>query len=173
VVNISDDDMFYYPGWLAAHLQVLRTYPNVGTVSGWPVRTQFRFHNRSTLAWAARTSQVERGRFISEQEDRDFCTSIGRDYVHQVETTVGEMETKITYRGVETYAVGHHCQWMSVAGIVSPYLLYTPEAMANERPFEKAIDDVGMLRLTTFKRYVRHIGNVLDKELEDEWQKLR
>jgi hypothetical protein len=174
VIGVADDDMFYYPGWLKAHLDVLSNYPNVGTISGWPVRTQFRFHNSATLAWGRRYAQkFERDKFISEQEDMDFCTSIGRDYKYQVQYTRNDYETRMLFRGIETYATGHHCQWMGIAGVVAPYTLYTQEAMADERPFEQMIDQAGLLRLTTYKRYTRHIGNVLDKELEDEWQKIR
>ena len=50
---------------------------------------------------------------------------------------------------------------------------YWVEALPSERPFEQSLDEAELLRLTTFKRYVRHIGNVLDKELEVEWQKIR
>jgi glycosyltransferase involved in cell wall biosynthesis len=174
VVGVSDDDMFFYPDWLKAHLEVLTVYPNVGTVSGWPVRTQFRFHNKATLKWGQRfAGKFERGHFISPQEDMDFCTSIGRDYNYQVNYTQFDTEVRLSFRGVDTYATGHHCQWIGVAGVVAPYVAYTPDAMADERPFEKAIDQAELLRLTTFKRYARHIGNVLDPELEELWRKLR
>ena len=175
VVGVADDDMFYYPGWLKEHLRVLSNYPNVGTVSGWPVRTQFRFHNSATITWGRRyASRFERGRFISEQEDKDFCTSIGRDYMgFQLHYTRNDIDTKLTFRGIETYATGHHAQWIGMAGRLAAYVRYTKEAMADERPFEKRINDAGLLRLTTYKRYTRHIGNVLDPELEDLWQELR
>lgn len=174
IVGVADDDMFYYPGWLKAHMKILTTYPNVGTVSGWPVRTQFRFHNRATVDWGKRVaSSIEVGRFISEQEDKDFCTSIGRDWDYQVRTTHNDKEIKLVFRGVPAYATGHHCQWMGLAGVIAPLLSYTKETMADERPFEQAIDQAGLLRLTTFERYTRHIGNKLDPELEELWQELR
>ena len=173
IVGCADDDMFYYPGWLDAHLEVFETYPNVGTVSGWPVRTQHRFANGYTKEWAKRAAVVEYGRFISEQEDRDFCTSIGREYDWHVETSANDMDVKITYQGIETYGTGHHCQFIGIAGVLAPFEQFTIEAMRPERYFEEAIDRAGLLRLTTYKRYTRHIGNVLDPELEELWQKLR
>jgi len=173
-VGVSDDDMFYYPGWLDAHIEVLNTYPNVGTVSGWPVRTQFRFGCRRTIEWGQRfASKFEQGRFISEQEDEDFCISIGRDYKWHVGYTKDDIDTKLTFRDVETYATGHHCQLMGFAEVLSKVTRYDNHALREERTFEQAIDNAGYLRLTTYKRYTRHIGNVLDKELEVEWQKLR
>lgn len=173
VVGVSDDDMFYYPGWLKAHMEVITTYPNVGTVSGWPVRTQFRFHNFKTVQWAKRTAVLEYGRFISDDEERDFCISIGRDYKWHASYTQNDRDALITFRGLKAYATGHHCQWLGGAGIIAPLTDYTAQAMPDERPFEMAIDQAGLLRLTTYKRYTRHIGNVLDPELEALWRELR
>ena len=173
IVNCADDDMFYYPDWLKAHLEVMTVYPNVGTVSGWPVRTQFRFHNHSTKAWGQKMAILEQGRFISPQEDRDFCASIGRDYDYQVKTSLTDMDYRMNYRGVMTYATGHHCQFVGKAGVLAKLDGYSNEAMRSERPFEQAVDQAGLLRLTTYKRYTRHIGNVLDPELEELWRKLR
>jgi hypothetical protein len=169
IVGVADDDMFYYPGWLGAQLKVLRIYPNVGTVSGWPVRTQFRFHNSATLAWGNANAEVATGRFISKEEDKDFCDSIGRNYIYQVSYTSNDIDTVLTYKNLKVYATGHHAQWIGKAKVVAPFLDYTKEAMANERPFEKAIDEAGLLRLTTYKRYTQHIGNVLDEKLEALW----
>jgi glycosyltransferase involved in cell wall biosynthesis len=171
VVGVADDDMFYYPDWLAAQLEILAEFPDVGTVSGWPVRTQFRFHCESTVRWAMQNAdEFEAGRFISPKEDKDFCTSIGRDYEwHSGEYTENDRDYLMVYKGIQAYATGHHAQWIGIAGIVSPFLTYTKEAMADERPFERAVNNAGLLRLTTYKRYTRHIGNALDQELEALW----
>ena len=174
IIGCADDDIYYYPDWLKAHLEIYRVYPKIGSISGWPVRTQFRFHNKSTLEWAHRFAErYEIDHWISEQEDMDFCTSIGRDYNQHIAGTPFDQETRISYKGVFAYATGHHCQWIGNAGTLAPLVDFTRQAMADERPFEKAIDDAGLLRLTTYKRYTRHIGNILDKELEVEWQKIR
>ncbi len=171
IVGVADDDMFYYPGWLKAQLKVLFTYPFVGTVSGWPVRTQFRFHNEFTKRWGKENARYEEGRFISKEEDEDFCTSIGRDYVYQVGYTKNDVDVMLTYKNLPAYATGHHAQWIGYAKRVAPLLTYDKEAMANERPFERALDESGYLRLTTTKRTTQHIGNVLDEKLEALWQK--
>ena len=174
ILGVADDDMFYYPGWLEKHLEILAVYPKVGTVSGWPVRTQFRFHNHATKLWGERLNVIKYGKFISQQEEMDFCSSIGRDYwgMHY-QYTLGDNDAALHYRGVDAYATGHHAQWMGYAGRIAPFVDYTKEAMADERPFERAIDQAGLLRLTTRERTTRHIGNVLDEELEVLWRNLR
>ncbi len=171
VVGVTDDDMFFYPDWLKAHLEILTTYPHVGTVSGFPVRTQFRFHNTSTIEWGKRFATIEVGRFISEEYEQDFCTSIGRDYKKHKGGTLHEKDIKLRWGGVEAYATGHHCQLIGRAGVLAEHTEYSDEAMPAERPFERRLDLARLLRLTTVKRYARHIGNVLDKDLEVLWRK--
>lgn len=165
VIGIADDDMYYYQGWLSACLKVLTTYPKVGQVSCYPVRTQQRWGNSHTLAWAQVNADLQVGRFIPEQWDKDFCTSIGRDYVKHLMMTTHDRDYLITYKNVQTYGVAHHCQFVGITGILKPFCRFDDDAMGDEKPFDNAVDAGGYLRLTTRERYCRHIGNVLDKEL--------
>ena len=54
---------------------------------------------------------------------------------------------------------------MARAGVIVPFLERTSEAMANEKPFDNAVNDAGLLQLTTAKRYSRHIGNMIDHKV--------
>lgn len=165
IVGVADDDMYYYPDWLLEQVRLLQHFPNVGQVSGYPVRTQFRWGNRRTLEWAQKHATLEEGKFIPEEYDRDFCTSIGRDYAFQVDYTKGDMDKRITYRGKQAYGVAHHCQWIGYAGKIAPFCKHDLDAMGDEKPFDNGIDAAGLLRLTTVQRYTRHIGNKLDADL--------
>lgn len=166
IVGVADDDMYYYPDWLLEQVRILQHFPNVGQVSGYPVRTQMRWGNVRTLIWADKCAKVEVGRYISEEYDRDFCTSIGRDYAFQVDYTANDMDYRITYLNKQAYAGAHHCQWIGYAGKMAPFCLWDLDAMGDEKPFDNAIDQAGLLRLTTVTRYTRHIGNKLDPDLE-------
>ena len=164
IIGIADDDMYYYPGWLEASMRIMMHFPNVGQVSGYPVRTQFRWGCQKTRAWGARRGMLK-GKFIEPQWDRDFCTSIGREYSHQLATTVNDYDYKIPWRGVEAFAVAHHCQFIAYAGKLARFCKYDDDAMGDEKPFDIAVDAAGLLRLTTVQRYTRHIGNRLDDDL--------
>lgn len=166
IMGVADDDMYYYPNWFKAQMEVLHYFPNVGQVSGYPVRTQFRWGNNNTKAWGRSHAKYETGRFIPEEWDRDFCTSIGRDYKWHLEYTKADLDHRITYREMSAYAVAHHCQFICEAGKIVPFTRFDRDAMADEKPFDNAVDAAGLLRLTTVERYVRHIGNVLDDELK-------
>jgi len=166
-IGVADDDIFYYQDWMAESIEIIDTFPNVGQVSGYPVRTQQRWGNASTLHWAGNTEQadVQIGKFISEKEDHDFCVSIGRDYDYHLKQTTTDLDYLITYNGKQVYATAHHCQWVGLAGAVKEFCDWNDEAMADEQPFDNAIDKAGYLRLTTRQRYTRHIGNVLETDM--------
>jgi len=166
IIGLADDDMYYYPNWFKASVDLMKQFPNVGQVSGWPVRTQMRWGNRTTLEWARRYAVLEMGKFIPEQWDRDFCTSIGREWDFHVHYTKKDMDKRITYQGHQAYAVAHHCQFVCKAENLVEILRQNKEAMSDDKLLDNAVDGAGYLRLTTIDRYVRHIGNVLDDELK-------
>lgn len=170
IVGISDDDMFFYPGWLKPQMKLLTKYPNVGIVSGYPVVTQFRWGCRKTIKFADEHPEitVKYGKFIPENYDRDFCSSIGRDYGFQVRYTEKDIQAKAHHRGHEAYLTGHHCQFICYAGRILPFAVWDNLPMADEKPFDNAIDEAGLLRLTTTERFTRHIGNVIDEDIKAE-----
>lgn len=166
ILGVADDDMYYYPDWFKAQVELMKYFPNVGQVSGYPVRTQMRWGNRRTLEWARKVAVVEEGNFIPAEWDRDYCTSIGRDYEWHKKYTEKDMDYRITYRGVQAYAFAHHCQFICKVKLLANLMRFTTEAMSDDKPFDWAVDNTGMLRLTTINRYTRHIGNVLDDDLK-------
>jgi hypothetical protein len=159
VIAITDDDMLFYPDWLYKQLAILGAFPCVGTVSGYPVRTQFRFAGAFTKLWAEQYAELEYGRFIPDQWEQDFAASIGRDWDEHKRKTAHDFDARITYRGRQVYATSHHCQFVAYAWLES-YMEFSDQALADERIFERAVDAGGMLRLCTTERLARHIGNV-------------
>ena len=166
VVCVSDDDMFFHPDWLEPQLELLDGFPNVGVVSGYPVRTQFRWAIHSTVEWARKNAKVQVGRFIFDEWDRDFCISIGRDYQQHKLDTVDDHEILIEYNGLKAFATAHHCQFITRAKMIYFIVQWDNKAMGNERIFDKAVDREGCLRLTTTQRLTQHIGNVMDEKFK-------
>jgi len=170
IIAMADDDIFYHPNWLRAQIELLKHYPNVGQVSGYPVRTQMGWGNHNTIAWAKKNALVDAGKFIPGEWDKDFCVSIGRDYEQhlklQADGNVHNFDVRITYLGVKAYAVAHHCQWVGYAGMIRLFCKRSKNAMRTERDFDNAVDNASLLRLTTVVRYTQHIGNVLDEKME-------
>lgn len=84
ILGYSDDDMLFSNNWLAPQIELLKGFPNVACVSGYPVRTSFRWGNDNTKAWARAEARLTAGRFIPNEWERDFCVSIGRDYAEHI-----------------------------------------------------------------------------------------
>lgn len=167
VICFSDDDIYFYPDWLKPQLELLQNFPNVACVSGYPVRTSFRWGNTNTKEWAKDNAKLETGRFLPEQWEDDFAVSIGRDIHEHRRTSLLDMDARITYKGFQAYATAHHCQFIGYAKQLNRLPVYDNWAMGSERGFDEALDKIG-LRLTTVQRYSRHIGNVLHDELRKE-----
>lgn len=164
IIALADDDMYYYEDWLEPQLDLLTHFPNVGVVSGYPVRTQFRWGCANTLKWAKENAELKVGRFIPDEWERDFAISIGRDPEwHLNEYSVDDLDIKITYGGMEAYGTAHHCQFLGYAGVIAPITKWDARATSNEKKFDEAIDAAGLLRLTTIERLTRHMGNVMEK----------
>jgi hypothetical protein len=167
VVAIADDDILFYPDWLTEQIKVLKAWPNVSCVTGNPIRTSFRWGCENTIAWMEDNANLTTGRFIPDSYERDFCVSIGRSYESHRENTAKEMDYRGEFNGVPAYATGHHCQLVGMAGKLAEAAKWDNAAMADEKPFDVALDKIG-LRLSTVQRYTRHIGNVIHDELRKE-----
>lgn len=124
VIAYSDDDVFFRPGWLGAHLEVLETFPRVGMVSG----------------------------CCGEQ-----AGGRGRDVVLEQD-------------GLKAWSTAKHYQFVSPKAVILQGLAPSWERRAiggPTREMDKRIDRLGFARLTTFQRYVEHMGNVLAPEYLD------
>jgi hypothetical protein len=161
IVAVADDDVEYFPNWLQPQLDILITLPNVGVVSGCPTRIGSALAVESTLDWAQANAEIESGRFVSDEDELDFAHSLGKSWEeHQRE--VGYLaDIRITYKNVSALVGAKHWQYVCYSGRIAPLIQWTGEAMAKQRPFDLAIDAAGLLRLSTVRRYTRHIGNVL------------
>lgn len=167
IVAYSDDDILYYDNWLRPQMDLLEHFPNVAAVSGYPVRTSFRWGNEHTKAWAQKAGKLEYGRFLPDEWEDDFAISLGRDPEWHREYTARDMDCRVTYQGKQAYCTSHHCQFIGKAETVGRVLQFDGRAMGDERPFDIELDKIG-LRLATTERLARHIGNVLDDKIKTE-----
>jgi len=167
IVGYADDDMLFYDNWLAPQMELLQHFPNVASVTGYPVRTSFRWGCGNTIAWARKHGELEIGRFLPQEWEDDFAVSIGRDVDWHKDYTREDLDYRVTYKGRQAYCTSHHCQFIGRAEIIGRVLQYDGLAMGDEKVFDRALDSIG-LRLATTQRLSRHIGNVMDEKLKSE-----
>ena len=71
IMAYSDDDIYFYPGWLEASLDVLNSFPKVSLVTAYPLRVMFRWGSEKTIKKCKTIGKVETGRL---RADRDWET---------------------------------------------------------------------------------------------------
>jgi glycosyltransferase involved in cell wall biosynthesis len=169
IISICDDDIFFYPNWLKPQLEILGKFPNTAQVSGYPVRTQFRWGVTNTHLWGAKHGKMQAGKFIPEQWENDFCVSIGRDPLAHKKNTINDFDYRVEWQGLQAYATAHHCQFIARAGNVVKATRLDGEAMGADRGFDNEMDKLG-LRLCAVQRLTRHMGNVIDEALRKDIQ---
>ncbi len=170
VVAYCDDDIYHYPGWLGAHLEILDTFPNVGMVSGCAVRSLFEDERISSNLRFAETEPgviVRRGDFIPEAWVRDWAESYGRDMAAVEQETAGKEDIVLEYRGVQAYAMANHNQFVTPKAVITRCLprTWSGRLMGEMRELDIAVNQAGYLRLTTIDRTTQHMGNRLSPEL--------
>lgn len=161
----SDDDTFFYPGWLKAHLDLFDAFPNVGMVSGNPERTLFDHGIDSNLRLAQTDPEVmaSYGQTIPEVWEREWAVSLGKDPEVFIEHVRGLQDIILTRAGVQAYATACHNQFVSPRTVLSEALEgeWVGRLMGGLNELDNEIDRAGYLRLATLERTTRLIGNMV------------
>ena len=172
VIAYSDDDIFFYPGWLEAHLRLLDGYPSVGMVSGCAVRTLFDHGTKSNLHLAETDPEAHltHGKRIPLEWEIEWAESYGRDVAEHRQALEKMEDLSLEYRGLEAFAIANHNQFVTPRSVV---LRALPEAwsgrlMGEMNELDSAIDNLGFLRLSTIERTTKHIGNVVSPAMAEE-----
>jgi hypothetical protein len=172
----SNDDVYYYPGWLKAHLRILETYPTVGMVSGSPVGFASE-HAKQSMTTFIENSPT--GLEISERDrvedwEVDWAKSTGRDVDEHLKTVENMPHIMLNYRGVEAISSATHFQFVSPKEVI-PATFPDPwhkNLMGGMVEMDKRVDEMGLLRLSTPDRVTRHIGNAISPEFQQEVERL-
>lgn len=176
VLAYADDDTFFYPGWLSAHIALLDGFPNVGMVSGSPERTNFDHATASTVRFGQddAETQLSLGRRIPDAWERDWAIALGKD-PDEFLAQVSQMdEIVLTRRGLEAYGTACHNQFVAPRAVMHTFLggAWSGRLMGGMTDFDNAVDEAGLLRLTTVDRTTRLIGNVVSPTMEAEARRL-
>jgi glycosyltransferase involved in cell wall biosynthesis len=172
LVAYADDDIFYYPGWLPALIEIMDAFPDVGMVSGVPVRDAASRSRKSLLRWIesgdARLSQVDYE--LDERWERDWAESVGRDPEEHLKTLIDQREILLNYDGVNAYGSASHFQFLAPREVLIRSLPeeWGGKLMGEMNELDESIDNLGFLRLSTVDRFTRHIGNTMSPDLVRE-----
>ena len=167
VVAYSDDDVFFLPGWLDRHLEVMDTYPDVGVVTGMYIKPHMKEGVNSVLRFCEREDvYVEKGNLVDRELEQHYIEQTGRTWERYLEEIHGLQDIRLTYKGVQTFASAGHYQ-MTVRKEVMLKALpddWSGNLMGQMRDLDVAIDELGLLRLCTTPPTIRLLGNQIDEK---------
>ena len=176
-VFYNDGDIYYRPGWMQAHLDVLAAFPEAGMVGGIPLRINADFHTASTRGWAEDHQAevvLEKGDLIPEAWTRESLHSIGNERF--IETWIHNEDWRLTRNGALAYVGASHMQFLIHRRTIEKipnhrfnFALFT----SDDQYFDNAIEDNNFLRLSVPWPSVYHIGNKISEEwLVEEYRRL-
>jgi glycosyltransferase involved in cell wall biosynthesis len=160
-IAYADNDIYFHPGWLLEHLRVIETYPDVGMVTGIPLRSPLKY-STSTLEWAEKNPQVSITRGVLQEWEIYWthARSTGWEEERAREAYPQGEDIRFEYKGVATYLGAGHFQFVSRKDVLMSVLpLPTEVAMGNERYLDIQINDKKLLRLSLTNMHVQHMGN--------------
>jgi hypothetical protein len=158
-IVFADGDVTFRPGWLSASLTLFETFPNVGMVTARPLRTPMEFSS-ATLDWARQARVLEEGRFLDWETFWEHVESLGRDEAESRKDYAAGSEYRLNLGGQTAFVGATHFQFMARHDVLQKIIpLPSEQPMRGERALDIAINKMGLLRLTTDKPLVRHMGN--------------
>jgi glycosyltransferase involved in cell wall biosynthesis len=170
IIAYSDDDVFFLPGWLERHLEVLETYPKVGMVTGLYIRLHMKEGVGSVMKFAEEEGvETRRGDLISKDLQLHYIDNTGRTWEQYQKETEGLEDLALTYKGVSTIASAGHYQFVARKDVILQALpgVWQSQLMGKMRELDLQIDLMGYLRLCTHPATIRLLGNVINPEMAE------
>jgi len=158
-------------------LNILETYPDVGMVSGIPVRDASE-RARSALMKLVENEpsdlHVSHDHQLPDVWEADWAISAGRDPAAHLEKIRNQEEWILTYKDVDAYGSASHFQFLAPKHVIQEALPdeWQGNLMGSMLELDQSVDALGYLRLSTMKRYTRHLGNVLNDDILADAEKL-
>ena len=167
LIAYADDDMFFLPGWLDACLKIIDTYPKVGMVSGYYVRTQMKYGIGSTVKFASQPDVYSHvGSIWPGEYEEHYLDAYGRDE-DKDQGIDGIEDHLLTYHGVEALISAQHMQFVAPKQVLLDALpkTWSGHLMGQMKELDMAVDRLGYLRLSTREPETRFLGNVVSPEM--------
>ena len=164
IIAYTDNDAFFYPGWLSKSVEILETFPKVGMVTSRPFRTNLDLCT-GTLNWVQENPEVklERGQYIPWDEFRTFDMSLGQseeEIRQRYETTD---DVRLIYKNLIVQVGASHWQFLTYKSVIQQFLPFSMDRpMGQVKQLDQRINDHGYLRLMPVEFLAQNMSNRTD-----------
>ena len=164
IIAYTDNDAFFYPGWLSKSVHLLESFPKVGMVTSRPFRTPPEFYSH-TLEWAEKTpgAILQRGQFIPWEAFKAFDMSLGTSEPEVRQRYENTEDVRISYQGETVQAGGSHWQFITYKSVIQQFLPFSMDRpMGQVRQLDQRMNEAGYLRLMPVEFLAQNMSNRLD-----------
>jgi glycosyltransferase involved in cell wall biosynthesis len=167
IIAYTDNDCYFYRGWLSASVKILETYPNTGMVTARPFNTPPEYFSE-TIRWAENNPEVkiERGRLVPFEVLNAFNLSLGQTDEFSRSLIEKSEDIRLEYQGVKAFVGGSHWQFTAKKEAIKRFLpFYMDRPMGQVRQLDKRMNEEGLLRLMTAEPLAMNMSNTVPVEM--------
>jgi hypothetical protein len=172
LITITDSDILFLPGWIAAVEQTITVFPEIGLISPCPVPALWNYTNSSTLLSGLLGFNGRFEKIISDDDLLKFPKSVNKDDYYQGKEALLQKQLCLTRKdrkiliGCGHFAATLRREVFKFAPDMPSLIKITGKSEFTY--IDEPVDRAGLLRVGTSKILAHHMGNHLESWMTEE-----